>query len=149
MLTDMMGYPPYSKTRVFIYNSISDLQQSNVGINYFGPVSGGETQFAKAYSEIAHPGTVLEFKDELLYKVTVLLMNEMLYGGSLKEMLQSTFMHLPEWFTEGAAQYISRGWSIEMDDFVREYLRTQNNVKLQKLLARRDRTSYSIPASLF
>ena len=133
MLTDIMGYPPYSKTKVFIYNSTSDLQQSNVGINFAGPISGGETQFAKSYIEIAHPGTVEGFKQELLYKVTVLLLNEMLYGGSLKDMLQSTFMNLPEWFTEGAAQYISRGWSVEMDDFVREYLRNENNVRLQKL----------------
>ena len=133
MLTDMMGYPPYSKTKVFIYNSVSDLQQSNVGINYSGPISGGETQFVKSYIEIAHPGTISEFKEELLYKVTILLLNEMLYGGSLKDMLQSTLMNLPEWFTEGAAQYISKGWSIEMDDFVREYLRDNKNVKLQKL----------------
>lgn len=133
ILTDMMGYPPYSKTKVFVYNSISDLQQSNVGINYSGPISGGETQFVKSYIEIAHPGTISEFKEELLYKVTMLLLNEMLYGGSLKDMLQSTLMNLPEWFTEGAAMYIAHGWSIEMDDFTREYLRGNKNVKLQKL----------------
>ncbi len=133
MLTDLMGYPPYSKTKVFIYNSVSDLQQSNVGINYEGPISGGETQFAKSYIEIAHPGTVKDLKEELMYKVTTLLLNEMLYGGSLKDMLQSTFMNLPEWFTEGAAYYISKGWSIEMDDFVRQYIREKNNIRLQKL----------------
>src|SRR4051812_36981712 len=31
-VTDLIGYPPYLKTKIFLYNSISDLQQSNVGL---------------------------------------------------------------------------------------------------------------------
>src|SRR5688500_12437349 len=27
-ITDLIGYPPYFKTKVFIYNSLSDLRQS-------------------------------------------------------------------------------------------------------------------------
>ncbi|MDH5602847.1 MAG: translocation protein TolB [Cyclobacteriaceae bacterium] len=133
MITDMMGYPPYSRTKLFIYSSIIDLQQSNVGIDYVGPIHGGATQFVKSYIEIAHQGTISEYKEELLYKVSKLLLNEFLYGGSLKDMLQNTLMNLPEWFTEGAALYISKGWSIEMDDFVREYVTTTKTLKLQKL----------------
>ena len=30
-ITDLLGYSPYTKTRIFLYNSVSDLQQSNVG----------------------------------------------------------------------------------------------------------------------
>lgn len=131
-ITDLMGYPPYAKTKIFIYNSITDLQQSNVGINYNGPISGGETKFIKSHIEIAHPGTIAGFKKELLFKVTKLLLDEMLYGGSLKDMLQSNFMNLPEWLVEGAALYISQGWTIEMDDFAREIIRTEKNIKLTK-----------------
>src|SRR5436190_21652243 len=32
-ITDLIAYPPYFKTKVFIYNSLSDLRQSNVGLN--------------------------------------------------------------------------------------------------------------------
>ena len=32
-ITDLIGYPPYFKTKVFLYNSLSDLRQSNVGLN--------------------------------------------------------------------------------------------------------------------
>ena len=31
-ITDLIGYPPYFKTKVFVYNSLSDLRQSNVGL---------------------------------------------------------------------------------------------------------------------
>ena len=30
---DVLGYALYSKAKVFIYNSVADLQQSNVGVN--------------------------------------------------------------------------------------------------------------------
>ena len=36
-ITDVLGYSPYSKTKIFLYNSIADLQQSNalpVGVIY-------------------------------------------------------------------------------------------------------------------
>lgn len=132
-LLDIMGHVQYSRIKVFIYNSISDLQQSNVGITYKGPTSGGETQFVKSYIEIAHPGTFEGFKTELKYKITQLLLNDMLYGGSLKDMLQSTLLNLPEWFTEGAALYIAKGWTIEMDDYIRELLYSGDFKKLNKL----------------
>ncbi len=132
-LLDIMGHVQYSRIKIFIYGSISDLQQSNVGINYKGPVSGGETQFVKSYIEVANPGTLEQFKIELKYKVTHLLLNDMLYGGSLKDMLQSTLLNLPEWFTEGAALYIAKGWTMEMDDYIRELLVSGKFKKLSKL----------------
>jgi len=35
-MTDLLGYTPYSKIKLFIYNSIEDLQQSNVEVNQNG-----------------------------------------------------------------------------------------------------------------
>ena len=131
-VTDLMGYPPYSRTKMFIYNSNSDLQQSNVGITDNGAISGGEAKVIRPIIEVAHPGTLSELKKELLYKFTKILLDEMLYGGSLKDMLQSNFMNLPEWLTEGAALYISQGWTMEMDDFAREVIRSDKNIKLDK-----------------
>src|SRR6185436_13256545 len=32
-ITDLIGYPPYLKTKVFLYNSVAELQQSNIGLN--------------------------------------------------------------------------------------------------------------------
>ncbi|MEQ9413061.1 MAG: biopolymer transporter Tol, partial [Cyclobacteriaceae bacterium] len=41
-ITDLIGYPPYLKTKVFLYNSITDLQQSNIGLNHTEFNVGGE-----------------------------------------------------------------------------------------------------------
>jgi len=136
-ITDLIGYPPYSKTKIFLYNSTSDLQQSNVGIHDYGISIGGETQFIKPYIEVAHPGTLSELKTELIDKVSSLMVNEMMFGGSLKDMFQSSvLLNLPEWFISGAAQYVAYGWNTEMDDFIRDYINTKKPDKLSKLEGR-------------
>ncbi len=87
-ITDLIGFYPPQKTKVFLYNSVTDLQQSNIGLNQNQFTSGGETEFIKPYVEIAHPGTLQEFKEELIFKFSDLMLNEMMFGGNLKDMFK-------------------------------------------------------------
>lgn len=122
-ITDLIGFYPYQKTKVFLYNSVADLQQSNMGLNKQQFSAGGETDFVKPYVEVAHPGTVEEFKEELIYKFSELMLNEMMFGGSLKDMFQNAvLLNLPDWFVDGASLYVAKGWNDEMDDFVRQLM---------------------------
>ena len=120
-ITDLLGFYPYQKTKVFLYNSITDLQQSNIGLNATRFSPGGETEFIKPYVEIAHPGNLEEFKEELIFKMSDLMVNEMMFGGSLKDAFQnSVLLNLPEWFIDGTSYYVAKGWNEEMDDYVRQ-----------------------------
>lgn len=122
-ITDLIGFYPYQKTKVFLYSSVADLQQSNIGLDKQQFTAGGETDFVKPYMEVAHPGTVEEFKEELIHKFSDLMLNEMMFGGSLKDMFQNAvLLNLPDWFVDGAALYVAKGWDDEMDDFVRQIM---------------------------
>lgn len=133
-ITDLIGFYPYQKTKVFLYSSVADLQQSNIGLNEIRYSSGGETDFIKPYVEIAHPGTLEEFKEELIFKFSELLLNEMMFGGSLKDMFQNAvLLNLPDWFVDGAALYVSKGWDDEMDDFTRQLVFGKKGQKPTKL----------------
>lgn len=133
-ITDLIGYPPYFKTKVFLYNSLSDLRQSNVGLNRTVFTVNGETEFIKPYVEVANLGTAEEFKEELLFKISELMVNEMMFGGSLKDIFQSSIlMNLPEWFVDGASLYVAKGWSTEMDDYIRQLMRTRKSRKITRL----------------
>lgn len=132
-ITDLIGYPPYFKTKVFLYNSLADLRQSNMGLNrtYFN--IGGETEFVKPYVEVAHPGTAQELKEELLFKISELMLNEMMYGGNLKDIFQSALlMNLPDWFVSGAALYVAHGWTAEMDDHIRQIIKLKNVKRINR-----------------
>jgi WD40-like Beta Propeller Repeat len=133
-ITDMIDYPPYFKTKVFIYNSLTDLRQSNMGLNKNVYKVGGETDFIKPYIEAAHMGTSQEFKEELLSRMSELMVNEMMFGGNLKDMFQSSIlMNLPDWFVQGSSLYVSKGWTAEMDDYIRQLMKTYKAKKATKL----------------
>ncbi|MFW5760182.1 MAG: translocation protein TolB, partial [Cyclobacteriaceae bacterium] len=132
-VTDILGYAPYFKTKIFLYNSNLDLQQSNVGVDDNNFARGGQTEFIKSHVEIAYPGTVIEFKEELLLKISQMLINEMMFGGSLADMFQNQYLlNLPDWFMDGAAAYIAKGYDVTLDDFARDFFNNDNIGKLNK-----------------
>ncbi len=133
-LTDILGYAPYAKTKIFLYNSIHDLQQSNKGIDGATYTIGGRTDFIKLQMEVAHPGSATEFREEITYRLARILIEDMMFGGSLAEIFQSAYLlSLPKWFIDGAARYMAYGWSTDMDDHIRDYIGHQRIKKLIKI----------------
>jgi len=132
-ITDIMGYAPYAKTKVFLYNSNLDLNQSNVGLNEAKFDIAGQTNFLTSQIEIAFGGSYNQFKKDLIFKVSKSYINDMLFGGLVSEILSSSYLFtVPEWFTEGISAYIAYGWSAEMDDFTRDFLSSENVFKITK-----------------
>lgn len=122
-LTDKIGYAPYTKPKILIYNSIHDLQQSNIGIGGDVYTIGGKTNFVKMQAEVAYSGQAHKFHEDLIYGIAKVLIRDMLYGGSLGEIFQNSFLlTLPDWFIDGGARYLAYGWNEEMDNYIRDYL---------------------------
>ncbi|HEX8506137.1 MAG TPA: hypothetical protein VF630_12280 [Hymenobacter sp.] len=122
-ITALIGYYPYSKTTMLLYNSVGDLRQSNIGLSATQQqINGGETPLARMSKvQIAFEGQETEFKRVLSTQITEVLLNDMMYGGSLKEVLQSSYLlQLPDWFIGGASAYAAEGWSVDMDGFMRD-----------------------------
>lgn len=133
-LTDILGYAPYAKTKIFLYNSIHELQQSNKGIDGAKFTIGGQTDFIKLQMELAHPGSAEKFKEELVYRLARILIEDMMFGGSLAEIFQSAYLlSLPKWFIDGAARYLAYGWDPDMDDYIRDYIGRKKIKKLIKI----------------
>jgi len=132
-VTDILGTVSYSKTEIFLYNSPTDLLQSNIGVNDNSFDVAGQTNFIEPLVEIAYPGNAEEFKRVLIYKLSLMLINDMMFGGSLSDMFQNSYLLLlPEWFINGAARYTAHGWDVEMDDFIRDMMRNKNLKNLAK-----------------
>jgi hypothetical protein len=124
-ITALVGYFPYSKTTLMLYNTVGDLRQSNINLPVANAVNGGEAQLARQTKvEVAFTGRQTDFKRDLSYQITQVLLNDMMYGGSLREVLQSNYLlQLPSWFVEGASAYAAEGWSIDMDAYMRDMVR--------------------------
>jgi hypothetical protein len=136
-ITSFIGYYPYSKITLIVYNSATDLKQSNIGLQRDQFQTGGETLFLKNKLELAYDGTQTDFKRDLSFQLTELLLNDMMYGGSLKEALQSSYLlRLPDWFIGGVAAYTAEGWSLRMDNYMRDMLLVNGKPRMEDLLAR-------------
>jgi len=125
-ITDLLGSVSYSKTEIFLYNSPTDLLQSNIGVNDNSFDVAGQTDFVKPMVEIAYPGNAEEFKKELIFKISSMLIYDMMFGGSFSDMFQNSYLlMLPEWYMTGAARYAAYGWDTKMDDFIRDLIRNK------------------------
>lgn len=145
-ITELLGYTPYNRIKIFLYNSPQELAQSNIGISVVGELDSREIDLAKSRLEIAFTGDQISFKKRLIHDVSMLFVYDMLYGGSLKDALQSSLLlTLPDWFMPGIASYIAEGYSVELDDYMRDAA-VSRNIRKPNLLQGRDaeRVGHSI-----
>jgi hypothetical protein len=132
-ISDITGYPPDFKTKIFVYSSQTDLRQHKVALDQKASVPEGDNPFTKHYVEIPYNGTSFDFQEDLRVKVSQLIVNEMMFGGKLPDIFNDSQLQLSDWFVDGAALYVSKGWSVEMDDFVHELMQTRKNKNISRL----------------
>jgi hypothetical protein len=107
-ITELLGYTPFTTMKIFLYNSPKDLAQSNIGLTAPIDLDGSILNLAKSRVQIAYTGNDETFKKELIRQISRLFVYDMLYGGSLKEVLQSSLLlTVPEWYMAGISAYIS------------------------------------------
>ncbi|QJW91333.1 hypothetical protein HNV11_19090 [Spirosoma taeanense] len=145
-ITELLGYTPYNRVKIFLFNSPQELAQSNIGLNTQGGLSSRELDLSKSRVELAFTGDQISFRRQIIRDVSMLFVYDMLYGGSLKDALQSSLLlTLPDWFMPGIAAYIAEGNSLELDDYMRDVSLTRP-VKKPSLLsgAEAERVGHSI-----
>jgi hypothetical protein len=126
-ITDVLGYTPYNRIKIFLYNSPEELEQSNIGIATFDELSEKDIDLAQSRIEVAFTGDQISFRKELVNQISRLFVYDMLYGGNLKDALQSSILlSLPDWFMSGIARYVADGWSPELNNYVQDVIQKRN-----------------------
>ena len=135
-ITNLIGHYPNNKTKIFIYNSIFDLNQSNIGINEREVYLTSNSQNNKKLQFTTYfPGTVEQFKSNLVYEFSNSLIDDMMKGGLgfTQKFGKSSFVLLPSWFTKGVSKYIANGWDQKMDNYIRDYFLISDFKKIAKI----------------
>ncbi len=117
-----LNYLLQNRVPVFIYNSQSDFQETNIIPSQIPEAVGGFTEAFKNRIVIPFTGSYEEFRHVLHHELTHAVVYDMIYGNSLASLLsQRRLFDLPTWFAEGYAEYSSRhGWDYFSDMFVRD-----------------------------
>jgi hypothetical protein len=139
-ITDILGWTPYSRVKIFLYNSPAELEQSNMGLSTLDNLSDQKLDLSQSRVEVAYTGDQIGFRKKLVKDISLLFVYDMLYGGNMKEALQSSLLlTLPEWFMSGTAAYIAEGWSPELNDYMRDFFKNRN-VRKPTLMTGNDAT---------
>ena len=135
-LTNNVGHQPFQKTKIFIYDSERDLEQSNIGINETDKfLSSNLNLNNRTILKIAFDDNISRFKENLDYEFCKVLIGDLMHGNMsfAKRFGKVSFISIPKWFSEGAARFLAYGWDIEMDNIIRDYFLTNNKKSINKI----------------
>lgn len=132
-ITQVLSYTPFQKTKIFVYPSQSELLQSNSGISLANPVDVENENLSKFRFEISFSENLTNFRKNLSKEISKVYVHDMLYGGSIKDVLQnSLLLSLPEWYLSGISAYAAFGDSPEMNQFMYQVV-SSNKVRKPSL----------------
>jgi hypothetical protein len=133
-ITELLGYTPFSVMKVFIYNNPEDAKQSNIGLTAPLDIDGGILNLTKARIQISYQKNDTLFYNTLIKEITTLFVYDMLYGGSLKEAVQSQLLLMvPPWFVDGISAYIAEPNNSTQFDLFQKTVISTSNTKLTHL----------------
>jgi len=121
-LEKRLDYGLDKRIEVVIYNKLSDLKQSNIGLVTDQHYNiGGVTHIVGTKLMVYFDGDYGNFERSLRAGLARVMVDQMMYGGSFGNVLRgSTLLNLPEWFTEGLISYLSEDWNAEINNRVKD-----------------------------
>lgn len=123
------------KIQFIIFNSLTDLKQSNIGLISEQQYNiGGITHIIGNKVFVYFDGNYQNFEKQLLAGMARVLIDQTIYGGSVgRQITNSTVMSMPSWFIDGLVSYLSDDWNTEIDNQLREGIITKRYRKINHL----------------
>lgn len=124
------------KTQFIVYNTYSDLKQSNIGLmNQTQYNTGGITHIIGTKVFLYFDGDLNYFDRQLRGGITRLLIENIIYGGSLgSQVKNSTLINLPAWYIDGLVSYYSRTWDTELENKVKDGILSEKFKRFNHLI---------------
>jgi len=110
------------KIQFILFNNLSDLKQSNIGLVSEDQYNtGGITHIIGKKVFLYYDGNHQNFDRQIRAGIAQTIMNQMMFGGSVGSQIKnSTLYMLPDWYINGLVSYISEDWNPELDNQVKE-----------------------------
>jgi len=115
-----IGWNLNNRSSIIIYNSHNDFQQTNVVDSYLPESVGGVTELLKNRVVIPFDGSLKEFKHVIYHELVHVFINDGMYGGALKNLVNANAVFIPLWMNEGLAEYLSSKWNANSDMWIRD-----------------------------
>ncbi|MCF8303303.1 MAG: hypothetical protein K9I94_08535 [Bacteroidales bacterium] len=114
-----------NKIQFIVFNTLSDLKQTNIRLLQEESYNvGGVTHIIGRKVFLYFNGDITHFTRQIRSGMARTLINQTLYGSSIgSQVKNNTLYTLPEWYIEGLVSFLSREWSTDMDNRLRDGFR--------------------------
>ena len=111
------------KIQFLIFNTLSDLKQSNVGLfsdwDYYN--TGGVTRIIGGRVLLFFDGDYEHFDQQIRAGIAQVILNNMIYGTGIGSQIKNTALFsVPEWYMNGLISFIAHKWDPEIENHVRD-----------------------------
>lgn len=130
----LLEYRVNTQIEILVYNDLSDLNQTNIGIGMDVNNTGGMTKIIGNKIFVYFDGDHAHLEEQLRRGIAQVFINHLLFGTSFQEVLQNAvLLNLPQWYTDGLASYIGEDWNVEMEDRLRDGILSGKYKKINRL----------------
>lgn len=121
-ISDKLSYKPESKIRFIVFNSLSEMKSSNIGLdNEVLYNIGGVTNVVDNKVFLYFDGNYLHLEEQIRGGIARVIINQMIYGEQISSNIKnSTLMALPDWYISGLVSYLASDWNTALDEKFRD-----------------------------
>ncbi|MGH2645511.1 MAG: hypothetical protein ACRDE2_16285, partial [Chitinophagaceae bacterium] len=120
-----MDYALRRRLNIIVYNNYGDLKQSNIGIGLQWQNTGGITKLVGNKMIIYFDGDHNKLQVQIREGIANVIIQNMLFGNDVGEFAgNATLLNLPKWYTDGYIAYAAQNWNVNLDDELKQLLRT-------------------------
>ena len=123
------------KMQFIIFNTYSDLNQSNIGLLEDASYNtGGVTQIIGKKILLYFDGNHRDFDRQIKSGLAQVIVNQLLYGSTIGAQIKNTSLFpFPDWYMNGLVSYISEDWNTEIDNRVKDGILTGEFARFNQL----------------
>lgn len=122
-IQNIMEHRTNDKLEIIVYTDITDLKQSNIGLEETFTSKAGETKIVGNKMFVYFDGNHNNLRVKIREGIASVYLSAMLFGDNFQEIVQNAvLLDLPEWYKQGIISYCGRYWDFELDDELRDIL---------------------------
>ena len=133
-MNELLDYKLSTKLDLIVYNDISDMHQTNIGIKEDVEKVNGTVQLKNNKLFVYFNGEHSDIDRQIKEGITRLYLSSLVKGSGFQEVVQnSLLLNLPSWFIEGLVKYTGTPWSTDLEDQLRDGILSGSLSNLTKL----------------
>ena len=133
-IAKLLDYRYKKKIDIIVYNTINELNQTNIGIYEEGQNPGGTVNIPDNKIFIYFNGDHRNLDQQIREGIAKIYISKLTRGSGFGEMIQNAvLLNLPDWYKVGLIKYIGENWNSDMEDRLRDGILNGRYKKLSKL----------------